>query len=371
MSNLQQIVTSMSKLAPHRDALEWDNVGLQVGDYRNDINRILIALDITEEIIEEAMKKNADLIITHHPLLFNGIENIHSQTSKGRTIIKAIKNDIAIYSAHTNIDIAEKGLNDLLAEKLNIINTEILSKENETELYKLAVYTPYDNVEEVKKAIFKKGAGKIGSYSNTSFSIRGEGTFLPGEDTTPHLGKKGELKEVNEIKIETVVPENKVDNVVKGILKAHPYEEVAYDIYKLPYQSQYKGLGRIGELKETINLKKYCKLIKNTLQIDKLKVRGNFQEDICKVAICSGAGADFISLAKAKGADLYITGDVKYHQAQLAEELELNLVDAGHYQTEVIFKELIGEYLKQVKKADKLEFDVIISNLNSNPWSYI
>lgn len=371
MSNLQQIVSAMSKLASHKEALEWDNVGLQVGDYKNDIKKILVALDINEQVIDEAIEKNADLVLTHHPLIFNGIENIHSQTSKGRTIINAIKNDIAIYSAHTNMDIAQGGLNDLLADKLNILNTEILSKENETELFKLAVYTPTDSVEEVKEAIFKKGAGKIGNYSKTSFSIKGEGTFLPGEDTNPHLGKKGEVKKVNEIKVETVVPENKIDNVIKGLLKAHPYEEVAYDIYKLPYQSEFEGLGRIGELKKPIFLKDYCETIKSKLNIEKLKISGNLEEKIKKVAICSGAGADFISLANAKGADLYVTGDVKYHEAQLAEELDLNLVDAGHFETEIIFKELVGQYLKQVKEEDNLEFEVLISDINTNPWRYL
>ena len=371
MSNLQQIISSMSRLASHSEALEWDNVGLQVGDYNNEIRKILVALDINEQIIEEAIKKNADLVITHHPLIFNGIDNIHTQTSKGRTIIKAIKNDIAIYSTHTNMDIAEGGLNDLLADKLNILNTEILSKENEIELYKLAVYTPHENAEEVREAIFNKGAGKIGNYSKTSFSIKGEGTFLPGQGSNPHLGNKGELEKVNEIKIETVIPENKVDNVIRGMLKAHPYEEVAYDIYKLPYQSKFKGIGRIGELQNSLSLKEYSDKIKNKLNIEKLKICGNMEDEIKKVAICSGAGADFISLASAKGADLYITGDVKYHEAQLAEALDLNLVDAGHFETEVIFKELVEKHLKKVKNENKLEFEVSISNINTNPWSYL
>ncbi len=371
MINLQQIVSTMSKLASHSEALEWDNVGLQVGDYNNEIKKILVALDINEQIIEEAIEKNADLVITHHPLIFNGIDNIHTQTSKGRTIFKAIKNGIAIYSAHTNMDIAQGGLNDFFADKLNILNTELLSKENEIGLYKLAVYTPFDSVEEVKEALFNKGAGEIGNYSKTSFSIKGEGTFLPGDDTDPHIGKNGELEKVDEIKIETVVPENKVDNVIRGMLKVHPYEEVAYDVYKLPYQSEYNGLGRIGELENPISLKDYCKTIKNKLNIEKLKVRGNMEDKIKKVAICTGAGADFISLANAKGADLYITGDVKYHEAQLAEALDLNLVDAGHYETEIIFKELIGNYLLEAKEENNLEFELLISNNNTNPWSYL
>ena len=173
MSNLQEIISLMAQKAPHREAMDWDNVWIQIGDYHSEVNKVLVALDINEAVLEEAIEKEVDLIITHHPLLFNGIDSIHSQTAKGRTIIKAIKNDIAIYSTHTNMDIAEGGLNDLLANKLNILDTEILSKENEIKLYKLAVYTPYENAEEVRKALFNKGAGKIGNYSKTSFSIKG------------------------------------------------------------------------------------------------------------------------------------------------------------------------------------------------------
>ncbi len=371
MSNLQQIISLMAQKAPHRDAMDWDNVGLQVGDYASEIKKILIALDINEDVVQEAIKKEADLIITHHPLLFNGLDKVHSQTAKGRIVMQVIKNDIAIYSTHTNMDIAEKGLNDFLADKLGIQDTEIFSNEKEKKLYKLAVYVPADNVEVLKEAIFKKGAGQIGNYSKTSFSSKGEGTFLPGENTNPHLGKRGEIKKVEEIKVETVVPEEKIDNVIKAMLKVHPYEEVAYDFYELPLQSDYKGIGRVGYLKESLSLKDYCEFIKDTLNIEKLKVRGNLEDKIKKVAICSGAGADYISLASAKGADLYITGDVKYHEAQLAEELQLNLVDAGHFETEVIFKEMIHQYLQQRIQKDKLDVELEISEVNTNPWLYI
>lgn len=368
MSNLNKIISVMAKFSPHRDAMDWDNVGLQVGDYNSEIKKVMVTLDINEEVLQEAIDNKVDLVISHHPLLFNGIDNIHNQTTKGRIIMQAIKNNIAIYSAHTNMDIATDGLNDLLAEKLNIKNTEIFSQEKELKIYKLAVYVPEENADIVKEAIFKKGAGHIGNYSKTSFSYKGEGTFLPGENTNPHLGKKGEIKKVDEIKIETVVPANKVENVIKAMLKVHPYEEVAYDIFELPLQSNYKGLGRIGDLKEPKSLKEYGKEIKEVLNINKLKVRGNLSEEIKKVAICSGAGADYISLASAKGADLYITGDVKYHEAQLAEELELNLIDAGHYGTEKIMREGMTDYLQQRITADNLKVEIIKSQINTNPF---
>ncbi len=371
MSNLQQIISLMAQKAPHSEAMDWDNVGLQVGDYNSEINKILVALDINEEVIEEAVNKETDLIITHHPLLFNGIDNIHNQTAKGRILMKAIKNDIAIYSAHTNMDIAKKGLNDYLADKLGIIDTEVLSKENEKKHYKLAVYVPKENAEVIKEAMFKKGAGQIGNYSKTSFSSEGVGTFLPGENSNPHLGKKGEIKKVDEMKIETIVPQNKVNNVIKAMLKTHPYEEVAYDVYEMPLQSDYDGIGRVGYLKDSISLKAYSERIKTTLNIDKLKVRGNLKDKIKKVALCSGAGADFISLASSKGADLYITGDVKYHEAQLAEELKINLIDAGHFETEVIFKEMIFKYLQDKIEKNNMQVELVMSEIVTNPWQYL
>ncbi|MBS3810674.1 MAG: Nif3-like dinuclear metal center hexameric protein [Halanaerobiales bacterium] len=370
MNNLQQLISTLAKLAPHSDAMEWDNVGLQVGNYNSKIRRVMVTLDINEKVLKEAIQADIDLIISHHPLIFNGLDNIHNQTAKGRIIIKAIKNNIAIYSTHTNMDMAKGGLNDLLAEKLSITNTEILSRQKETKLYKLAVYVPIKYSEKIKKTLFKKGAGHIGDYSNTSFSIQGEGTFLPGENTDPYTGKKGNLEKVKEVKIETVVFENKIDNVIKAMLKVHPYEEVAYDLYRLPQQSKYRGMGRIGFLQRKINLEKYCEKIKDILDIKKLKIRGNMDDNIHKVALCSGAGADYISLSKAKGADLYITGDVKYHEAQLAEELDLNLIDAGHFETEEIFKELAFNYLQKAKNKDRLKIEIIKSKIKTNPWTY-
>lgn len=371
MSNLQQIITEMANLAPHRDAQDWDNIGLQVGDFDSEIKKVLISLDVNEDVLNEAIKKDIDLIISHHPLIFNGIDNVHNQTAKGRIIMQAIKNDVAIYSAHTNMDIAQGGINDLLAKKLNLTQIKLLSKDNEKKLYKLAVYVPENHVENVKNMIFKKGAGKIGNYSKTSFSYKGEGTFLPNKGSNPHFGNQGELTEVNEVKIESVVFEDKIQNVIKGMLKVHPYEEVAYDVYELPLQSEYKGIGRIGLLKEATVLKKYCAHVKDILNVDKLKVRGNLDKMIKKVALCSGSGADYIKLAKAKGADLYITADIKYHEAQLAEEINLNLVDAGHYETEVIFKELVTKYLKKIDKKKGLSIEVLSSEVNTNPWMYL
>ncbi|MGM0445455.1 MAG: Nif3-like dinuclear metal center hexameric protein [Bacillota bacterium] len=370
MVNLQQVITLMSEIAPQSEAMDWDNVGIQVGDYNNNIEKVLIALDINEKVVDEAIEKNIDLIVSHHPLIFNGIKNIHSQTAKGNIIIKAIKKDIAIYSAHTNMDIAESGLNDYLADMLDIVDTEVLSTENEHKRYKLAVYVPIEDAENLREVLFKKGAGKIGNYSNTSFNVNGQGTFKPGDNTNPHIGVKGQIEKVQETKIETIVKGSDLQKVIKAMLKEHPYEEVAYDVYELPFQSKYSGIGRIGYIDKEMTLKEYSKKIKEVLNIEKLKVRGNIKQKIKKVAICSGSGADFINTASSKGADLYITGDVKYHEAQLAEELGLNLIDAGHFETENIFKELVYNYLDSIKEKKKLDFEIFKSEVSTNPWKY-
>ena len=370
MANLQQIITLMSKLAPQSEAMDWDNVGIQVGDYSNNIEKVLISLDINNNVIDEAIDNNIDLIISHHPLIFNGLKNIHTQTATGNIIIKAIKNNIAIYSAHTNMDIAEEGLNDFLADKLDIVDPEVLSIENEHKRYKLAVYVPMEDADNLREVLFEKGAGVIGNYSKTSFNINGKGTFKPGDNTNPHIGNKGQNEKVKETKIETIVNSKDIQKVIKAMIRNHPYEEVAYDVYELPLQSYYTGIGRIGYLNKEITLEEYSKKIKSVLNIDKLKVRGNLNQKIKKIAICSGSGADFINNANSQGADLYITGDVKFHEAQLAEELDLNLIDAGHFETEVIFKELVFDYLKNKFKENTLDVEIYKSKVSTNPWQY-
>ncbi|MCF8008272.1 MAG: Nif3-like dinuclear metal center hexameric protein [Halanaerobiales bacterium] len=368
MINMQKVIAKISKLAPNTDALDWDNSGLQVGEYNLNVNKIMVTMDLNLAVLDEAINKKIDMIISHHPLIFNSLKSIHDQTKTGKIIIKAIKNNIAIYSTHTNMDIADGGLNDYLTRLLLIENTELLSKEKEYKVYKLAVYVPEKDADKLRQALFDKGAGNIGNYSNTSFNITGEGTFKPGENTDPYLGKKGSTEHVKEIKIETIVKESKIDNVIKQMLKTHPYQEVAYDIYQLPLQSKYKGIGRIGNLKESMVLKDYCEIVKQKLNITNLKVSGDLDSEIKKVAICSGAGTDYISTAKTQGADLFITGDIKFHEAQLAQDYGLNLIDANHFNTEIIFIDLIADYLEELCSKENYEVDIIKSETNTNPW---
>lgn len=370
MAKLKDITDLIDDFAPQNLAFQWDNVGLQVGDYNHDVKKILLSLDITEKIIEEAIDNNCQLVISHHPLLFNGINSITCQDRIGRIIIKAIKNGLAIFSAHTNLDIVKGGLNDLLAEKLGLIDTENLDKVKDEEFYKLVVYIPENHFLKVKNAILEAGAGKIGNYSYSSFSTKGEGTFKPLVNSNPYIGKEGEISRVKEVRFETIIPAHLKNKIIRVILDVHPYEEVAYDLYPLINNLKSYGLGRIGRLEAENTLAEFVPLIKKQLNLSSIKVVGSHDKKIRKVALCSGSGADLIKKAKLAGADLYITSDVKYHEAQLAEELELALVDAGHYETEIIVKELLRGYLKDKTEEVGLEVEILESQIDTNPWNY-
>lgn len=373
MANVQMIIKLLSELAPEKYAYEWDNVGIQVGSYNKNIKNVLLTLDIDYRVLEEADKKDCSLIISHHPVIFNGLDSIHDQTETGRVIMKAIKKDITLYSAHTNLDMARGGLNDYLSELLNLTDLSPLKIAEKKNYFKLVIFGPEDSLDRVREAVLEKGAGQIGDYSYTSYTTAGEGTFKPGEGSDPYLGKKGELARVDEFRFETIVRRSNIDKVVQAAKDAHPYEEMAYDIYPVEnkFEKDSVGLGRIGFLEYPIKLGDYIQNIKDILGLSVLRFCGNKDKIIKKVAVCSGSGADLITTAKFSGADLYITGDLKYHEAQHAEKIGLNLVDAGHYGTENIVKELLFEYLNDKIKEKKYEVNLLKSEINTNPWQYI
>lgn len=364
---LQQITNLINNLAPKHLAYDWDNIGLQLGDYNQDVSRVLVTLDVTEEVVKEAIDSDVDLIVAHHPVIFKGISNIRFNTPLGKIIQKAIKHDIAIYVAHTNYDIAEDGLNDLLAKRLGLVNTEILKVTEVEELKKVVVFVPEDSISEVKEAMGRAGAGWIGNYSDCFFEQKGTGSYRPLAGSNPYIGTKDELSEVEEYRLETIVPAKILSRVINKMVKAHPYEEVAYDIYPVDNKDQAFGIGRIGYLEESILLKDYVQGVKDALNIDRVKVVGEDNTEIKKVAICSGSGADFIKTASFKGADVLVTGDVKYHDAQLVLEEGLTLIDAGHYETEQIMRDAVVSYLVEKTANDNLDVEIVKSQINTNP----
>ncbi|WP_427339571.1 Nif3-like dinuclear metal center hexameric protein [Caloranaerobacter sp. DY30410] len=362
---VKEILDIMEKIAPNKLIDKWDNCGFQIGDINKNVKTIMLTLDVTEEVVQEAINKNVDLIISHHPILFNPISKITLNDTKGKMLYDIIKHDISVYSAHTNLDVCKGGVNDILADILQLRNTNILSKLYEEKLYKLVVFVPKTHVEKVRDAITESGGGWIGNYSHCTFNINGFGTFMPREGTNPFIGTEGKVEVVEEIRIETIVPESILDTVVENMIKAHPYEEVAYDIYLLNNKGFEYGYGRIGDLQDVTTLGSFAKYVKEKLNCKFIKVIGDVNKEVRKVAVCGGSGAEFIKIASKKGADVLVTGDIKYHEAQLAISLGLALIDANHYDTEKVILPYLKEYI-QNEVGNSI--DIYISNFNSVPY---
>lgn len=341
---IKDITDIMEKYFPPELAQEWDNVGLQIGSVNRPVQRILVCLDINEESLTRAVEENVNLIITHHPLLFKAIKCIDTDKPFGRIIERLIKKDITLYSAHTNLDAGQEGLNQILAETLGLQDIEPLDCIKAESYVKLAVYVPTDHIEAVRHAISEAGAGYIGNYSDCSFRVKGTGTFKPQSGTNPFIGTIGQLEEVEEYRLETIVPEKKINTVVSAMQRAHPYEEVAYDLYPLLNQGPGYSLGRKGRLKEAVTLQEFALQVKNRLQINTVRIVGELERSINRVAVVSGSGADFINMVKGQGIDLLVTGDLKYHEARDAEMIDLAVIDAGHQGTE----EIMVPYIKNL-----------------------
>lgn len=363
---LKSLVKKIESKYPLNLAYDWDNVGLLVGDFEMNVEKVLVVLEANEKVINEAIENDIDLIITHHPFIFKKMNKINTMDLKGRLIHKLIKNDIALYSMHTNFDIAYDGLNDYFMNLMGFEDSKILEVTNTEVLYKLAVYVPYTHADKVKNALANAGAGHIGDYSHCSFSSEGIGCFKPLENTNPYIGSIGEIELVKEVKIETIVTQKVLGGVISSMIKAHPYEEVAYDIFKLENKGKSSGLGRISSLKNMMTLEELCNHIKGKLNMEHIRVIGNLEDNIAKVAVVTGSGADMFKKAKKMGADVLITGDMKYHDAQDAIDINMNVIDCGHFDTEDIFKDAISIYLKEI---DGLE--IIKSNINLNPFKII
>ena len=363
---LNDLIKQIEKKYPLSLAYDWDNVGLLVGDFESEIKKVLVTLEANENVIDEAIENNVDLIVTHHPFIFKKINKINTKDLKGRLIHKLIKNDIALYSMHTNFDIAFDGLNDYFMEIMGFKNTKILDVTNSQTLYKLAVYVPKTHELVLREALGEAGAGYIGNYSHCTFNTPGIGTFKPDENTNPFIGTVGQIEEVEEVKIETIVPQSILQKTIDKMLKAHPYEEVAYDIYKLENKGESVGLGRYASLDVQTNLQALCEKIKLKLNMNHIRVVGDLNTKIKKVAVVTGAGSDMVRLAKSKNCDVIITGDVKYHEAQDALDMGMTIVDCGHFDTEDIFKDVMKRFLDSVEGVE-----IIRSEINLNPFIII
>ncbi|OYT12462.1 MAG: Nif3-like dinuclear metal center hexameric protein [Bacteroidetes bacterium 4572_112] len=362
---LKKIISSIESYAPLSLQESYDNAGLIVGSANADIDKALICFDVTEEVIEEAISIGANLIISHHPIIFGGIKKLNGKNYVERIVIKAIKNDIALYAAHTNLDNIINGTNKILADKLGLKNIKTLNPQRGI-LNKLVVYTPISHKQQVQQAIFEAGAGHIGNYDSCSFESDGLGSFRANGQANPFVGNIGELHKEKEIRLETIFPSHLKGQIINALLQAHPYEEVAYDIYKVENNISNIGAGIIGELPEATDELPFLNSIKNITKAQGIKYTNLLNKKIKKVAICGGSGAFLINTAKSAGADVYITGDIKYHEYFDADNSIL-LADIGHYESEQFTNTLLFSIIKEKIPT----FAVQISDINTNPVNYL
>lgn len=366
----QTVISILEKFAPRQSAEEWDSgIGLQIGDPRQKIKSIFLSLDLDMRVLQEAKAAKAEMLVVHHTPFFKPLKNLRSDLPNGRLITEIIKNGMALYTLHTNLDAVSGGVNDVLAAKLKLQDVAILSPGSKQKLYKLVVYTPLEYNEQVRQALSKAGAGWIGNYSDCSFQVKGTGAFKPQEGTDPFIGTIGKLERVEEIRLETIVYEQKLSSVVKAMIKAHPYEEVAYDVYLLANEAVTAGLGRIGQLAEPVTLEKFITIVKENLAIDTLRYCGEKEKMIRKVAVCGGSGMYYWQQALFAGADVLLTADIKYHDAQDAIANGLALVDAGHFATEQPVMPVLADILEN--GLHRKDVVLTISKTCTDPFNYL
>lgn len=351
----KEVIKYLEEWAPPAIAWNNDNVGLQVGSDKRVIKNILCALDVNEHVIDRAVSKKCNFIITHHPLLFHPLKKVDTETDKvSKVVQKLIKNNITLYSAHTNLDFTKDGVSFQLAKKLDLKNIEFLVKLSDNQL-KLVVFTPENYVEKVSNAIHQAGGGIIGDYSNCSFRTKGTGTFKGSVYTTPSVGVKNKLETIEEIRLEVLVDSWRISNVINAMISAHPYEEVAYDLYPLKNENTNYGMGAIGKLPNPMNKNKFLSYVSTKLKIKNFRYSNGKRGNIKWVAVCGGSCSDLMNNASKKGADAFITADIKYHSFQDAEG-KILFIDAGHYETEIYSIEEIQKKLHLfLNKKEKIK----------------
>lgn len=359
MPKLEELIRVLEEFAPKYLAESWDNVGLMVGSPSSEVRKVLCALDLNEEVIAEAISEGVDCIVTHHPFIFSPMKQLNYDSGQGKMIYQLMKHHISVYSMHTNYDIAEGGLNDYLAEKLEVKETKVLDVTFEEKLYKGIIYVPCTHLEEVRQAVINHMKCDIGNYAGCTFSNPGEGTFIPLEGSSPYIGDLGRLEKVKESQISFMGTYAEVQHIIEKAKKVHPYEEVAVDIYALENMKKSYGIGRYGILEEAISMDEFIEKVKSFFNIQYVRVTDTKDRMVKRVAICSGAGSSFIAKA-AQVADVYITGDLKFHEGQMAKSMGLTVVDVGHYASESIALSPIGECIQKALS----ECEVVYSKVN-------
>ncbi|PRZ17106.1 dinuclear metal center YbgI/SA1388 family protein [Laceyella sediminis] len=363
----KQLIQVLEAFAPPSLAVEKDRIGLQVGNPDSEVTGVLVTLDVNEEVVEEAIRQKANWIVAHHAVIFQPLKALRSDQPAGRLFHKLLKHDMNVYIAHTNLDAAAGGVNDVMAEKLGLGAVNVLIGYREDKLKKLVVFVPESHHEAVLDAICEAGAGWIGNYSHCSFQVEGTGTFMPREGTNPYIGQRGTLERINESRIETVVPESKLAQVLAAMLDAHPYEEVAYDVYPLELQGKKRGYGRIGELPAALTLRDFAAQVKQAYGVEGLRVVGDLDHKVKRVALVGGSGSRHIEDAKRAGADVYITGDVDFHTAQDALAMGLSIIDPGHH----VEHHVVPRVCDVLKRGLGEQVPIMASTVNTNPFRFL
>lgn len=361
---IQDVISYLEHLAPPAYQESYDNATLICGDRNASIKGVLCTLDCTEDVVDEAISLGANLIVAHHPIVFKGLKSLTGRNYVERTVIKAIKNDVAIYAIHTNLDHVSMGVNKRICDRLGLTQTKILQPKKQI-LNKLVFFVPVNDKDKVLEAVFAAGAGQIGEYKDCSFQIEGMGTFTPSENANPHVGQGGIPQYEKESRIEVILPAFQSNRIISEMKKAHPYEEVAYYLSSLENENQEVGAGMIGTLNNPMGELEFLDHLKEKMDLKILKHTALKNKPVKKVAVCGGAGIFLLSDAKRAGADMFITSDVKYHEF-FDTEGQLTLCDIGHYESEIFTKELLGEFLSQ----NFPNIALYLTKVVTNPTSY-
>lgn len=370
-TRLQDLVGLLNSHYPQNLAEDWDNVGLQVGDLKQELAKVMVALEPTIATVQSAINHQCQALVTHHPLIFKPLKKITTSDETGQILFEAIRNNLAIISVHTNLDHASDGLNDWLAQALNLTNYKPLLLPKTGDLVKLVVFVPQNDADTIATTLFKAGAGHVGRYDHCSFRSAGTGTFRANDGCTPHIGIIGNDEQIDEMRLETIVPQALVNRVIEKMIKVHPYEEVAYDLLPLDNRRNDIGLGRIGYLETPQSLNQFAKCCKQQLGCNTLRMVATGDTPIHKVAVCGGSGAMLIHEAARQGADVLVTGDIKYHEAMSARALGLALIDAGHFATEQLMASCLAEKLTNESQQRAWSVDYIVAPDEIDPFSTI
>ncbi len=362
---VKDICSCIEAFAPLSYQEQWDNCGLLVGSPQQIVHKVLLTIDVSEAVVAEAVECKAQMIVSHHPLILSGLQRLTGNNDTQRAVLLAIKNDIAIYAAHTNMDVAPGGVSHRMAEKLGLINLQVLSPQG-SGLQKLVTYIPHDYFEQVREAIFIAGAGHIGNYDMCGYSTEGKGTFRGAENTQPFVGQRGILHTEPEIRFETIFPAHLGKQIVAALLDNHPYEEPAYDIYALQNTDMRVGLGVVGTLPAPISELHFLKKLKEAFTVPIIRHTNLSNKEILRVALCGGSGSSLLGAATRHKADVFVTADFKYHQFGDAGQ-DILIADIGHFESEQFTKEIFHEVL--MKKFPN--FAVHFSKVKTNPINYL